>query len=345
MKFLKSYILIFLTVNLVGDCNDKPNGTRQLDSSENQIMNPNYRKAKRKEWFNFILKRLEESGIQKSTALSYLNQKGLSLQPELIASNLGFVKELKSLPGSSNYNQSKGMSQRDFIKQYQSFLLKTSYKYQVPEEVILSILWVESRIGMNIGKFSVLNVYFNLALLQNPEVFSDVFRWIKKKYPRQDRFQLFKKIWIKGQWGLKELISLIILSEQHKINISSLYGSYAGAFGIPQFIPSSYLSYAKDGNGDGVIDLFNIKDAIVSTANYLSKKGWTTKKRKQHRAILSYNNSYRYLYEVIHNSKRLKRKLYFYRVSPSEPLQLTSPTEGSLKRGFANIMKMNNKSY
>ena len=70
-------------------------------------------------------------------------------------------------------------------------------------------------------------------------------------------------------------------------------GSWAGAFGLCQFIPTSYRAYGRDGNHDNVIDLDNVSDAAASIANYLIENGWTNNmnRAKQKESIMRYNHS------------------------------------------------------
>ncbi len=276
-----------------------------------------------KKWLKFVLDKLEKKGIPRTKAYKLLAHKNIRLQPQLIAANLGYISALKSLPrpGSSSPNQKYGLSKRQFLKRYGSFLKEVSERYRIPQEMILSILWVETRIGMDTGQYSVLNVYYNLTLLQHPEVFINVLSLVKKTYPNQSIFYIMKKAFLKSQWGLEELKSTIRLPKQGNVKPDSLNGSFAGAFGIPQFIPSSYLSYAKDGDGDGLINLFNMKDAIESTANYLSHMGWSDLKQSQHQAILSYNNSKIYLNKVIYHSRKVYKDIY--------PTQMENSGSGS----------------
>ncbi|GMT48981.1 MAG: hypothetical protein IEMM0008_0520 [bacterium] len=292
-----------------------------------------------KKWLNFVLDKLEQKGIQRSKAYKLLSHKNIRLQPRLIAANLGYVSALRSLPkpGSSSHSNQYGLSKRLFLERYGAFLKKVSEKYNISQEVILSILWVETRIGMDVGQYSVLNVYYNLTLLQHPEVFIKVLELVKRAYPNQSIFYIIKKAYLKGQWGLEELKSTIHLPKQGVINLQSLNGSFAGAFGIPQFIPSSYLRYAKDGNGDGVINLFNMKDAIESTANYLSRMGWSDSKQSRHQAILSYNNSRIYLNKVIYHSRKVYKDIYPPQMKNSQGL---SP-HGAIKKPADTLDKKN----
>ena len=75
----------------------------------------------------------------------------------------------------------------------------------------------------------------------------------------------------------KELEQFVLLTQRQGIDALTVKGSYAGAMGLGQFMPSSYRAYARDGNADGRIDLWNsVDDAIFSVANYLKRHGWRT---------------------------------------------------------------------
>ncbi|MCP4721788.1 MAG: transglycosylase SLT domain-containing protein, partial [Desulfobacteraceae bacterium] len=88
----------------------------------------------------------------------------------------------------------------------------------------------------------------------------------------------------------------------------SIKGSYAGAMGIPQFMPSNALTLAKDGNNDGRVDLFNHADAISSVANYLKHHGWKPgiPRQRQHEVLFRYNHSNYYVDTLLKVSDKLK---------------------------------------
>jgi membrane-bound lytic murein transglycosylase B len=103
------------------------------------------------------------------------------------------------------------------------------------------------------------------------------------------------------------LFHLLALCNNNQINPFSIRGSAAGAFGLCQFVPSSYLAYGTDGNGDGVVDLFDFSDAMASTANFLKSHGWHNRNAgKQFRAILAYNHCEHYAKAVLTYSKQVK---------------------------------------
>ena len=78
----------------------------------------------------------------------------------------------------------------------------------------------------------------------------------------------------RSQFFTNELITLLKLIDTNKIDYKTLYGSWAGAFGYFQFMPSTMKNYAFDYNKDNYIDLKNSEDAYASAANYLTKIGW-----------------------------------------------------------------------
>ena len=120
-------------------------------------------------------------------------------------------------------------------------------RYGVPAEVLLAILGVESYYGTRAGDHRVLDALTTLG-------FSD--------HPRAGFFR-------------NELESFLVIAAENNWNPADLKGSYAGAFGKPQFIPSSYRAYAVDFSGDGRRDLVNSpEDALASAAHYLAEHGW-----------------------------------------------------------------------
>lgn len=126
-------------------------------------------------------------------------------------------------------------------------LHRAETQYEVPAEVILGILGVETAYGRNTGSFRVLDALATIAF-DGPR--------------RQDYFR-------------DELKELLLLARDNGFDLLALKGSYAGAMGLPQFMPSSYRRYAVDFDGDGAIDLANSPaDAIGSIASYLQAHGW-----------------------------------------------------------------------
>ena len=136
---------------------------------------------------------------------------------------------------------------KKFISENIKTLKKAESRFGVPKEIITSILGVETRYGKIMGSYRVLDALTTLSF----------------DFPRRSKF------------FTNELINLFLLSRENNLEILSLKGSYAGAMGYGQFIPSSYRAYAIDFDNDGYVDLLNsVDDAIGSIANYLYIHGW-----------------------------------------------------------------------
>ncbi len=140
----------------------------------------------------------------------------------------------------------------EFWQSHRSELADVEKEYGVPAEIIVAIIGVETIYGRYMGDFKVLDALATLGF----------------RYPdpnRPERSKLFRD----------QLADLILLHHQGRLNAYEVTGSYAGAMGLPQFMPGSLLRYAVDGNNDGNIDLHNnTKDAITSVASFLRHHGW-----------------------------------------------------------------------
>jgi membrane-bound lytic murein transglycosylase B len=124
---------------------------------------------------------------------------------------------------------------------------RASKQYGVPSSIIVAILGVETDYGRGQGKYPVLDTLYTLAFYYPPR--ADFFR--------------------------QQLVEYLLLTRDLAIDPTSIRGSYAGAMGFPQFMPSSYRYYAVDYSGNGKIDLFhNTADVIGSVANYFKENGW-----------------------------------------------------------------------
>ena len=134
----------------------------------------------------------------------------------------------------------------DFIKRHQKTFDAVEKKYAVPKEYVAAIIGIETAYGKNVGKYPVFDTLSTLAFEKNR---------------RNTFFQ-------------KELMKFMQLSKTEKFNPKNVYGSYAGAIGLGQFMPSNYEAYGVDFNEDGRITLQRPEDAIASIANYMKQNGW-----------------------------------------------------------------------
>jgi membrane-bound lytic murein transglycosylase B len=133
----------------------------------------------------------------------------------------------------------------------ESWLRMAEEKYGVPAEIIVGIVGVETIYGQQMGNFRIIDALATLSF----------------DFPtgRRDRSAFFRD----------ELENYLVLCQKQGIDPLSWRGSYAGAIGMPQFMPSSILNHAVDFDGDGHIDLHrNTADVIGSVANYMVNAGW-----------------------------------------------------------------------
>lgn len=179
---------------------------------------------------------------------------------------------------------------RRYLKEHHRRLAIIRERYGVNPEVIVAILTVESGLGTNTGKYPVFNVFASLAVMDTPEVIRDL-ALPKRLYPR------LKK---KAAWAQGELLIFLEYCRENGLDPFRFRGSWAGAIGYPQFLPSSLVACGQDGDGDGKVDLFSHADAMASIANYLRKSGFQAEKPGTwRRAVLAYNNSEAYADTVL----------------------------------------------
>ncbi len=212
---------------------------------------------------------------------------------------------------SLNYDQfisSKSIANaKKYMAEHKESLDKAEKAFGVDKTVITAIILVETRLGSYLGKRTVINTLSTMAALTDPVLQEKIWASIPdKKKPKRETFQ--KKVAKRTKWGYEELKALIRYAEREGLDPSTIKGSYAGAMGVPQFMPSNALTLAKDGNDDGHVDLFDHNDAISSVANYLKHHGWKPdiSRQRQHEVLFRYNHSNYYVDTLLKISDKLK---------------------------------------
>jgi len=147
---------------------------------------------------------------------------------------------------------------RAFLAANRDALQRAEDRYGVPKEIVTAIIGVETSYGGNKGSYLVIDALYTLAFA----------------YPRTGDPARVARENQREAFFRDELAQLFALGKEEGFDITTLKGSYAGAMGWGQFMPSSYRDYAVDGDGDGKRDLFNdLDDVFASVANYFAKKG------------------------------------------------------------------------
>lgn len=212
---------------------------------------------------------------------------------------------------SWSWNAASVDAVKAFMKANDTLLKTAQRKYKVSKEVISSILWIESRCGKITGTYHVPSVFLSLLMASDTaNINASVNRVLSEQSLDSTgadsvRALIVRRAEKKAAWARKELIALQSIHAKAIMDVPNLKGSWAGAFGYPQFIPSSYNSWAVDGNSDGVIDLYNIEDAAKSVGNYLHVNGWGRTTKQHRKAVHHYNNSDAYVDAVFKLASKL----------------------------------------
>jgi membrane-bound lytic murein transglycosylase B len=184
-----------------------------------------------------------------------------------------------------------------FGEQHRDALQRATELYGVPAEIIVAIIGVETAYGKNTGSYRVIDALTTLAFDYRP------------------RAEFFRS----------ELENFLLYARDAGIDLFKLRGSYAGAIGIPQFMPGSYRRFALDYDGDGLTDLrASPADAIGSVANFLAKHGW----RRGERVLLParvVGDAHRPLVEAGIDPKTSLADLKRYGVETRTDLALDTP--------------------
>lgn len=254
-----------ITALVLSACSTLPSKQSEQKSDSNQVTsNDNFSELEKKpdSLAPFLEKVSQDHGIPlKDLQLAFDDAKTIpSIKKLVMPPPVGFQKNWKVY--RSRFVEPKRLAAgQQFWKKHRTFIDATANKTGVPAEVIVSIIGVETIYGKHMGGFSVRDTLITLGF----------------DYPntpnRSSRETLFKN-------QLEDLILLCRAENREATPFKKCLnqlGSYAGAIGLPQFMPGSIRRFAVDGNNDGRIDLRNSpEDAIASVANFLKAHGWVT---------------------------------------------------------------------
>jgi len=196
---------------------------------------------------------------------------------------------------------------KKYMQDHKKDLERTEKSYGVDKSVITAILLVESGLGRTVGTRSALNTLSTLAALRYPDVRSEFYTMIPQA-KRPARREFVKSAKKKSKWAYAELKAFLKYAYQQGFDPVEISGSFAGAMGLAQFMPSSILAYGKDGDNDGTIDLHTHADSMASIANYLKRHGWRSgiSRKKAEKVIYHYNHSEYYVNAILKIASRLQ---------------------------------------
>ena len=189
-----------------------------------------------------------DAGVSENTAVDILGQvrplpKILSYdrnQPEFVQTFTGYFSKRVT-----NWRVNKG---REKLAEHREFLSTLTQEYGVPAHYLISFWGLETNFGGIKGKIPTIAALTTLACDKR-----------------------------RSTYFSRELVQALLLLERENLNPKEMIGSWAGAMGHTQFMPTAYIKYAKDGDGDGKVDLWNNElDALTSAAHFLQNLGWET---------------------------------------------------------------------
>jgi len=206
----------------------------------------------------------------------------------------------------------------EFLKLHWAAFDESERLFGVSRFVVAAILLIETDCGKFTGDELVINRLSRVASVDEPNNLRANFERQLLQNPKLKLEEVQARAEVLVETFYPEVIALFDMKRRLGIEILQLKGSSAGAFGIPQFLPLSYLGYAVDGDKDNTADLFSAVDAIWSTAHYLKSHGWSDDAglAQKRQVLWRYNRSEAYGDAVLKVSIRLRERERRSKVPP-----------------------------
>ena len=257
--------------------------------------------------YQYLIYRLSHDGFDSEFLNKLLMDARAELIPRLLTLSL-VSKETKELYAQFLNPESLQLSKK-FLRENLTILRKAENRFHVEKEIIVAILLVESRFGENIGKYRVIPTLATIALMDFPEHLQKNYLILTERNPGLSYEGIEGLARKRAEWAYYQLKCFLNIIRHEKTDPLEIYGSHAGALGMAQFIPSSYLTYAqnKEGLGNWLLDK---EEAILSIGNYLNSHGWKRNLpiEKKRKVIWYYNHSEPYVETILQVAQKIKQK-------------------------------------
>jgi len=266
-----------------------------------------------------LIERLCRDGLSRKDVEAYFADSSISFDPSIMANKVDRMlrKQFEPSPAptartlqESSYayylKPSVIAGAGDFSRDNQDILAKTEAAYGVPQDVIVALLLVETKLGSYLGRDSAFQVLASMAASNSLESIRPFLKYVGESPERAAFAEASAKD--RAEWAYQELKALIRYAEKGNRDPLDIPGSIYGAIGLCQFMPSNALRFGVAGNGGGAVDLFTPEDAIPSIANYLVHHGWKPGMDfdQQRAVIYSYNHSNLYTLAVMTAAGKLR---------------------------------------
>jgi len=251
-----------------------------------------------------LVRRLEADGFNISRMEALFARPEVRFDPEVMARKMNALLDVKIAgprpPGEapelylSYLNPFLIMQARSFMADQRPALREARQRFDVPEEILVALFLVETKLGRNIGSRSALTTLASMALagdfalvaplIERRDLSPELALWLRWRTAQ------------KSAWAYKELKALLIYARAAGFDPASIPGSVYGAIGMCQFMPTNAVRYGADLDGDGRVDLFSAADALLSTARFLKANGWAANlpRERQEAVLYHYNHSHPY---------------------------------------------------
>jgi len=263
-----------------------------------------------------LVRRLAADGFDKPALDALFSRPELRFDPLVMARKMNALLEVKLAPARtkaeapelylSYLNPFLLMEARSFLEAQRPALREARQRFGVPEEILVALLLVETKLGRNVGSKGALATLASMALAGD---FSLVAPHIERRdlSPRMALWLRWRTA-EKAAWAYKELKALLVYARNAGFDPASIPGSVYGAIGLCQFMPSNAVRYGLDLDGDGRVDLFNPADAVLSAARFLSVNGWSARldRQGQQKVLYRYNHSHPYTRTIMAVADRLR---------------------------------------
>jgi membrane-bound lytic murein transglycosylase B len=267
-----------------------------------------------------LTERLAADGLDRQKLETLFNRSETLFEPDAMAAKLKALIRTKSGEADSLAAAFKTALHQGYlsywaISEAHSYLLENkgileniTAKYGVPEEIVVSILLIETRLGKNTGNRRVFNRLASMAVCTDLEIIRPYME-ASLITPENEEYTR-RRCREKADWAYDELKALLLYAGKDGIDPLSIRGSIYGAIGLCQFMPTNVFSYGVDADQDGRIDPFTKADALHSIANYLRGHGWRAgmDREGQQRVIFDYNHSTAYANTVLIVADKIRER-------------------------------------